>query len=332
MLEVIVPAYNAGRFLRQALDSVAAQIRRPELVTVVDDRSTDNTALVALGAAAHYGDALPIRLRRNTGMRGPAAARNLALRESRAEFVALLDADDRLRPDHHRLLLAAIGSCPDAVASFGDATLFGPQGVTLKSRLAKSGMAKLAASEVAPGFYSPLNGMFGPLLKSGVFDTSACLLRRDAALAAGLFDETLRHGEDTDLFLRMALKGRFVFTRETVMDKRQHDANLTDRRNAIEFCRAKVMTLMKFYAEAETWKLSREQKDMVDAELSRALDSYTYHASRAGAVRYGDALQLARSARQPGIALKPRHLTRMMLVGMGFGAAVGIVDNDVSAR
>lgn len=317
MLEVIVPAHNADRFLRQALDSVAVQTRRPELVTVVDDHSTDNTALVTLGAAAHYGDELPIRLLRHTGARGPAAARNLALRESRAEFVALLDADDRLRPDHHRLLLAAIGSCADAVASFGDATMFGPQGVTLKSRLAKSGMSRLNASEVAPGFHSPLNGMFGPLLKSGMFDTSSCLLRRDTTLAAGLFDESLRHGEDTDLFLRLAIKGRFVFTRETVMDKRQHDENLTDARNAIEFCRAKVVTLMKFYAEAGQFRFSREQKDMIDAELNRALDSYAYHASRAGAARYGDALQLARAARHPGIALKPRHLTRVMLVGMG---------------
>jgi glycosyltransferase involved in cell wall biosynthesis len=319
MLEVVIPAYNAGRFLRQTLDSVAAQTRPSALVTVVDDSSTDDTAFVALGAAAYYGDALPIRLLRNSGTRGPAAARNLALRESRAEFVALLDADDRLRPDHHRLLLAAIGSCADAVASFGDSTLFNSAGVTLDSRLVKSGVANLPASEVSPGFHSLLNGMFGPLLKSGMFDTSACLFRRAAVLEIGLFDESLHHGEDTDLFLRLALKGRFVFTRETVMDKRQHDANLTDPRNAINFCRAKVVTLMKFYAEAGKFHLSPEQSDMVDAELNRALDSYAYHASRAGAARYGDAMHLARAARHAGIALKPRHLTRMMLVGMRGG-------------
>src|SRR5215469_14135889 len=107
-LDVIVPAHNAGRFLGATLQSVALQHVLPRSVIVVDDRSTDDTAAVAVACAADYADFLPIRLLHNRGPRGPSAARNLAIRRSDAEFVALLDADDLAAPAHHQLLLSAI--------------------------------------------------------------------------------------------------------------------------------------------------------------------------------------------------------------------------------
>ena len=52
--------------------------------------------------------------------------------------------------------------------------------------------------------------MFDLLLDGSRFTTAACAFRRDAALAAGLFDERLVYNEDTDFFLRLALRGRFA--------------------------------------------------------------------------------------------------------------------------
>ncbi|MDE2228821.1 MAG: glycosyltransferase [Alphaproteobacteria bacterium] len=315
-LEVVVPARDAGRFLGATLQSVALQYVLPQAVTVVDDGSSDDTAAVAVACAADYADFLPIRVLHNRGPHGPSAARNLAIRRSDAEFVALLDADDLLAPAHHQLLLSAIDAAPDVVVSFGDSTEFNARGEVLASQLAKSGVASQPVSELAPGIFTPADGMFAALLGAGAFGTSACIVRRQAALDAGLFDETMRFGEDTDLFLRLALRGRFAFTRVTVMHKREHDGNLTHPRNTLDFNRAKVLSLTRLSAQADALPLGATEKDALHAELVRAIDAYTYHASRRGPASYGDALRLAREAGRPAIPLKPRHLARVVLRGI----------------
>jgi glycosyltransferase involved in cell wall biosynthesis len=117
-LEVVVPARNAGRFLGATLQSVALQHVLPQAVTVVDDGSTDDTAAVAVACTTDYAAFLPIRLLHNPGPRGPSAARNLAIRRSDAELIALLDAGDLLAPTHHQILLSAIRSAPDIDISY----------------------------------------------------------------------------------------------------------------------------------------------------------------------------------------------------------------------
>ncbi len=84
---VIVPCYNAARYLRQALDSIAAQTVRPLECLVVDDGSTDRSAEIA----GEYGP--PFRLFRQANA-GRAAAANYAIARARGDVVMFLDADD----------------------------------------------------------------------------------------------------------------------------------------------------------------------------------------------------------------------------------------------
>lgn len=86
-ISVIIPAWNAERYLDEALDSALAQTPRPTEILVIDDGSTDGTAEVA----GRRGP--PIRCVRQEH-RGPAAARNAGIREARGELIAFLDADD----------------------------------------------------------------------------------------------------------------------------------------------------------------------------------------------------------------------------------------------
>jgi glycosyltransferase involved in cell wall biosynthesis len=124
MIEVVIPAHNAEPFLRETLDSVAAQSRLPDLVTVVDDRSRDATHAVAERAAAELAPRLPIRILATDGPPGPSAARNTAIRASRADLIALLDADDLLLPGHVATLAGLLEANRQAVLAFGDSTLF----------------------------------------------------------------------------------------------------------------------------------------------------------------------------------------------------------------
>jgi glycosyltransferase involved in cell wall biosynthesis len=83
----IIPAYNAERYVGDAIESILRQTRPPNEVLVVDDGSTDGTA----GVVESFGPSA-ILLRRPH--RGGAAAKNAALEAARGPYVAFLDADD----------------------------------------------------------------------------------------------------------------------------------------------------------------------------------------------------------------------------------------------
>lgn len=94
LVSVIIPAYNAAAFIRQALDSVLAQVYKNLEVVVVDDGSQDDTAQIVKSIA--ITDARVTLLRQSN--QGVAAARNLAIEKSSGEFIAPLDADDIWHP------------------------------------------------------------------------------------------------------------------------------------------------------------------------------------------------------------------------------------------
>lgn len=309
MIEVVIPAYNAAPFLHETLASVAAQTRPPTWVSVVDDASTDDTVAVAQAAAREFAARIRIQVLRNTGPRGPSAARNTAIRASTADMIALLDADDPMLPDHLSTLSAALTAAPDAVLSFADTEVFNGDRIIIPSLLGKSGVAAQPADEIAPGIWALREDIFTPMLASGVFGTSACLFRRQAAIDAGLFDEAMMHGEDTDLFLRLALSGRFVFSRALISRKREHGENLSHERNRLSFCHGTARSLMKLAADPA--RLDPARHAALRRALPGALNSYLYHASRAGIAAYRRAATLARQAGRGSLALHPRHLLRL---------------------
>ena len=105
MISVVIPCYNQGRYLEEAVTSAVSGPHRVEVI-VVDDGSTDETPQVA---ARHPG----LRYVRQDN-RGLAAARNRGLAESTGDLVVFLDADDRLMPrglDTGARALAAHPNC-----------------------------------------------------------------------------------------------------------------------------------------------------------------------------------------------------------------------------
>src|SRR6266567_6983269 len=93
---VIIPAFNSGKHLDQALASVAGQSVLPCAVVVADDCSEDDT----LARARHWRGRLPLEVVRMEQNRGPGVARDCAIRRTTARLLAMLDADDLFLPDH----------------------------------------------------------------------------------------------------------------------------------------------------------------------------------------------------------------------------------------
>ena len=98
---VVVAAYNAEQLIDQALASLAAQSRPPDEVIVIDDCSTDGTS----ARAALWSERLPLRvLKTQSNSGGPGPVRNVGIAELSTDYVAALDSDDVLLPDHLAVL------------------------------------------------------------------------------------------------------------------------------------------------------------------------------------------------------------------------------------
>lgn len=205
---VIIPVYRAT-FLAEALASVFAQTVRPDEVIVVDDGSPDRAALSAV--VELYGRRVRVLQQDN---RGAGAARNAGILATAAEFVGLLDADDRWSPDFLRQQLAVMRASPDIDVVYANGVFVGGP---------LDGQSFMSACPSVPQV------TFERLLaQECTVLLSAVVARRAAIVAAGGFDESLRRGQDFDLWLRMARRGSRIYSRPALLiERRVHGENLS---------------------------------------------------------------------------------------------------------
>lgn len=114
-VSVVIPAFNRGYILGEAIQSVLDQVHRNFELIIVDDGSTDDTNQVVRG----FKDGR-IRLLRHPRNAGVAAARNTGLAAAQGEFISFLDSDDIWHTDKLARELAFLANCPKSDAVFTD--------------------------------------------------------------------------------------------------------------------------------------------------------------------------------------------------------------------
>ena len=209
LISIIIPAYNAAEFMGETLDSVFAQTYKNWEVIVVNDGSSDTARLEQV--LKRYPSKLIYIKQEN---QGAAVARNSGLRAANGEFVAFLDADDRWVSEFLEKQLDLLKRS-NADLVFADALLFGD-------------------SQFDGRTFMQLNPLTGEVtaenllaLKATVL-TSTVLARKAVILDVGLFDVSLRRGQDFDLWLRLAKAGaRFANTREVLAHHRIVEGGLS---------------------------------------------------------------------------------------------------------
>jgi glycosyltransferase involved in cell wall biosynthesis len=177
---VVVPCYNLGRYLDEAIDSVLAQSFGDVEIVVVDDGSTDPDTCALL---ADYRKP-KTRVVRSPN-RGLPAAKNLGLAETTAPYVCMLDADDRLLPETLARSAAALDNDPALAFVSHWVRHFGDESCDWK----------------------PVDCGFPALLDLNTVN-GAALVRRSALEAVGGFDESMRDGcEDWEAWIRLVERG-----------------------------------------------------------------------------------------------------------------------------
>jgi glycosyltransferase involved in cell wall biosynthesis len=202
-VSVIIPAYRAASDIADALDSVFAQTFSHYEVIVVNDGSPDTPELEV--ALAPYLPKIRYIVQAN---RGAGAARNAGVREARGPYVAFLDADDLWAPSFLSHQVCYLDAAPACTLVYADAAITG------ESPLAGTRFMDKAPSDGDVNLVSLIEQRCTVLM-------STVVARRQPLLDAGVFDESLRRGQDFDLWLRLAAGGHPIAYQRMVLAERR---------------------------------------------------------------------------------------------------------------
>jgi glycosyltransferase involved in cell wall biosynthesis len=189
-VDVIIPAYNASKYLPIAIESVVSQTFEDWRILLVDDGSTDNTAEIVAPFIERLGPKLKYIKQPNGGLPN---ARNTAIRHSSAEFLALLDADDIWLPCRLTETLKCFENRPEVGLVHGFIARVDPEGKIIDTFTHRN---KHAEGKIAPYIYMRRVDLPCPTIT----------FRRKCVDDVGLFDESLRATEDRDFWVRIALR------------------------------------------------------------------------------------------------------------------------------
>jgi GT2 family glycosyltransferase len=287
LVSVVIPCWNQGHYLGEAIESVLAQTY-PELeLIVVDDGSRDNSYEVA---ARFPG----VRCLRQPN-RGVAAARNAGLAESRGEFSIFLDADDRLLPGALEVGMRALLATPKAAFAAGMPRDVGRDGAILRDAV------------------QPLvtRNHYVELLKDCFIWSGSSLVYRRAALeAAGGFGERLEAADDYELYLKLARSYPVLCHDTVVTEYRRHGSNTTRNPALVLTSQLQVLNRQRRHLRSREERAARR----IGVRNTRAAQGEALVAGVADAWRRGERRQALRSVltlarRDPLAPLRYRRQT-----------------------
>jgi glycosyltransferase involved in cell wall biosynthesis len=215
---VIIPAYNAEKYIRETLDSAFSQTYRDFEILVVNDGSTDKT-LDLLGS---YGNQIRIIDQKNAGV---SAARNNGVKAASGEFIAFLDADDLWMPD--KLFLQNAKLEEGYELAYTNRSYFGIVGDLPEKQ-----------SDICD---MPEGDIWEALLFNNVITTSSVVVKKNFYEEFSGFDEGMSYCEDWDLWIRFSEKCLVGYNPEPLVQYRVHFTGLSSNYKYMSLMRKKVI-------------------------------------------------------------------------------------------
>ena len=242
-VSVIIPAYNQGQYLAAAVQTALDQTCPDVEVIIVDDGSTDDTAVIAQS----FSDPRVCYVYQEN--RGLSGARNTGIRHASGDYLTFLDSDDLFLLDKVAILLGEMQKRPSLGFIAGQSIPIDENG-----------------GPIGKQFDKGLPDSLPDLLLGNPLHVGSVLLRREWQEQVGFFDETLRSYEDWDMWLRLAVAGcEMGWVDQPVSLYRFHRDQMT--RDGRQMTTATFAVLQKFFSRAD---LPAPWQAMHDRAYSRA--------------------------------------------------------------
>lgn len=225
LVSIVVPVYNQGQYLDEALQSLLAQTYRNIEIIVLDDGSTDTTAEVLKKYAGRlYWESQPNM--------GQSRTLNKGWQMAKGEFLSYLSGDDSLLPDAIATSVNILKKTPKAVLTYCDFNLIDPESRFIRRVTAPDFDFRRMITDVV---CSP-----GP----------GALFRRSGFERAGLWDPQYRQMPDYDYWLRLGLEGDFVRIPRVLANFRVHELSQSFSRTSQERAEEPIRIIKGFFDQS----------------------------------------------------------------------------------
>ena len=209
LVSVIMPVFNAANYIDEAIESILLQSFTHFELLIINDGSTDDS-LALLKKWEAKDNRISVFNQHNQGR---ATARNNGLELASTDYVAMMDADDISMPNRLQLCYEYLEKHNDVVAVSGQFETICMYGVHLSTSVEP--LDHLAIEQ------SLLQDL------GAAFIQGASMIRKSLAEKVGGYDPIYDIGEDTDLFLRMAMQGKLANLPEVLLKYRKHPFSIT---------------------------------------------------------------------------------------------------------
>lgn len=221
-ISIIIPVYNAGKYIEEAVKSALVQPETMEIL-LIEDGSPDNSLEVCKQLADRYDKVNLIRHQAHRN-HGASASRNLGLINAKYEYIAFLDADDYYLKNRFTKTSEIFKNNPEIDGVYGaTGSVFANNKVKDDWFKTRSHHITSISRKISPG------NLFKELLffKYGSFHTNAITVKKSLFTKTGMFNETLRLHQDIDMWFKMALLGKLVGddSSELISIRRVHTDN-----------------------------------------------------------------------------------------------------------
>lgn len=216
LVSIIMPAYNAGKYIAESILSAINQTYANWELIVINDGSTDATQAIA-EKFGHEDGRIKVINQENKRL---GAARNTGIKNLTGEWIAFLDSDDLWEPSKLEKQLQASEKFPDADVIYTAGWIFNGDD-----------LINLAPYD-APSGYFPANKMYKGLLAANIIPVLSVIVRKTVIDKTGYQEENhIFHGcEDWDYWLRMAAGGaNFYGIDEKLFYYRRHGGNMSGK-------------------------------------------------------------------------------------------------------
>jgi len=261
-ISVVLPVYNAERYVGEAVESILAQTFGDFELLIIDDGSKDRS-LEILQRLAESDRRIRLRSRPNAGL---VPTLNEMLAQARGEFIARMDADDVSFPRRFERELEYLRAHEDCLVVGTAVEWIDPEGELLKLYAPPRDHAEIDAAHLATA--------------EGVVCHPSALIRATAFELVGGYDPELDGAEDLDLWLRIAEVGRLANLSEALLRYRFHFAKVgfAAKRRQLEASRKSVL------AACERRKIQPKlpPEDAEAPDVTRQLQTWAWWALGSG--------------------------------------------------
>ncbi|MEB3160913.1 MAG: glycosyltransferase family A protein [Synechocystis sp.] len=208
IVSVLMPVYNAERFLLAAINSILNQTFKDFEFIIIDDGSEDKSTLIAQDCQRQDSRITFIQ----NSHQGVIATRNLGLANAKAKYIAVMDADDIALPERLAKQVDFLETHADHVAVGSRVLLIDPDGWPIRPFSEHTSHQAIDQAH--------LHGEGGAMCHPSV------LMRTEAVRQIGGYRTTLKSAEDIDLFLRLAEMGFVANLPEILLKYRMHPKSI----------------------------------------------------------------------------------------------------------